>query len=557
MKKEDYIRLVTSFFSVVLTIIFAQVGIGAIPLWSIDWFLIQVLRFIAINFVTQTIAKFLFIPPLKQAEVPQTRNVFDEAIIRSKYNFCSTSTKEIALWESSTFLYYLNLNTIKNISEKTSGPSILEFSSQEKHKKAFYDEGQQLLKYYAMGETSQILSKYSAIRILIYPEKIYREKEKEIESLISIHALGRIHCIPVVREKLLNQLNQKEKNTLKELSLKLSQRIADEYTLVSRAERFSLKIKRNHAYECSLPDFLIIDSFARERSSASSIWWYQGTEPKHESYQDSPKLVELAEECFQIIAKKLVSSWDSLKWDKYDSSIFSTVPIISEMEREGDFFSKKYYREWIENIVPEKHPTLKEWINKEEEVLAEIVTKERPKRVLDVGCGWGRHLETLLNEGVEFAAGIDKEPSMILKAKDLYKKYGNNRILLKLEDAGDLSFDDGSFDMVICMTNTFGNMEDETREKAIEEMYRVLKKGGVLVLSVYQDTLDSKKLREKSYLDVGLRPYPTGDPKVIRTQEGLYARQFAYPELENYLRKFKRITKIDINEVAIIVKAYK
>lgn len=552
MRIQDY--ALTLFVSFLLTVAFAPLGIGSIIPWSLDWLLMQVLRFVAINFVTLKLGQFLFVTPLKQPEVPRPLNAFDEAIIRSRYNFCSTSTKEIALWESSTFLYYLNLNTIKTISEKTAGPSRLEFSADQKDKEIFYGEGKQLLKDYANELKSNILSKYSAIRILIYPERIYKEKREEIESLISIHALGRIYCIPVVREKLLSELNKLERGTLRDLSKKLSQKVSDEYTLLSRKDKIALKLKRNHVYSCSIPDFLIIDAYGESLSPAVSTWWYEETEPK---YSYNRKIIELAEDCFQIIAKKVIFSWESIKWDKFDPSIFSTVPVILKTDREGDFFSKEYYDKWISSVVPEKHPELKEWIDKEEEILAETVKKEKPNRALDVGCGWGRHMNHLLKTGVQFCAGVDVEPSMLRKARELYEPYGYDRVILKLEDGEDISFSNESFDMAICMTNTFGNMKDDTRKKVIKEVYRVLKKGGILVLSVYKDTVYSKSVREKSYMNVGLRPYPSDDPTIIRTQEGLYSKQFTFKDIEKYLRRFKSIEKIDVNEVAFIVIAYK
>jgi len=552
MQRQIYALIL--FVSFLLTVACAPLGAGSLEPWSSDWLLVQILKFIALNFITLKLGQFLLSTPSKEPEVPKRLNAFDDAIIHSRYNFCSTSTKEIALWESSTFLYYLNLNTIRTIAEKTAGPSKLEFSADPELKKIFYEEGKQLLNNWGNKTKSKILSKYSAIRVLIYPEATYKEKEEEIRSLISIHALGRIHCIPVIREKLLSQLNKLERETLKDLSLKLSQKVSDEFSLMSRIDRAALRFKKNHVYSCSVPDFLIIDGHGGALSPAVSVWWYEETKPKS---SHDPKTIELAEDCFQIIAKKVSNSWKSTKWDKFDPSIYSTVPVVLEIRGKGDFFSKEYYDRWISSIVPEKYPELLEWVKKEEEVLVDTIEKENPKYALDVGCGWGRHMNHLLKNGVQFCAGIDVEPTMITRARDLYKTYGNDRVLLKLEDAGDLSFDREYFDMIVCMTNTFGNMRDDPRKKVIKEVYRVLKKGGTFILSIYNDTNHSRSVREKSYVDVGLRPYPSDDPTIIETQEGLYSKQFGYKEIERYLRQFKNVQKIDVNEVAFIVKALK
>ena len=139
----------------------------------------------------------------------------------------------------------------------------------------------------------------------------------------------------------------------------------------------------------------------------------------------------------------------------------------------------------------------------------------------------------------------------------LYGLYGNDRVLLKLEDAQKLSFEDEFFDLVLCMTNTFGNLTEEVGRKAISEIYRVLKPKGTFILSVYRDSPIAKQTREESYVAVGLRPYPADDPSVIITQEGLYSKQFTYGEINNFLRSFKNIEKTEVNELAFIIKAHK
>jgi len=541
--------------SLFFTALFSPVGNVFFNPFTVDWWLFQIWDFFALNFVILTFYKSVFIPPSEEPAVPETPSSFDKAIIDSKYNFCSTSTKEIALWRSPTFSYYLNLNTIKSISKKTTGAKKVHFSDEPADKESFYLEGKKLLKEYAYGETEKILSKYSGIRILIYPRKVYKQMEKHIKALISIHALGRVHCIPVVREELLKHLNPSERSVLQSFSNVIAQKISDEHTF-SKWDKLVLKFRKNHVYSISLPDFLIIDAYARSLSpETTSVWWYEKTTPRNSKYK---KAIEQAQECFELIAREVVSSWDSVIWDQFDETVFNTVPVVTEATIEGGyrFFATDYYKNWMKKVVP-NHQELQEWIEQEEQILLEFVDKEKPNKVLDVGCGWGRHMELLLKKGTKLCAGVDKEPSMILKARHLYK-YGYNRAILKLEDASSLSFDDETFDMVICMTNTFGNIElDEQRRKVISEIYRVLRKGGCFILSVYQDTTTSKKIRERSYIEDGLTPYPVKDPTVIKVQEGLYSKQFSYKEIEDYLNRFHRVQKISINDVAFIIVAHK
>lgn len=551
MRKNFIIDLIALLLGLLITSF-----VTAIPVkeHSAEWFILKIFQFVIVSVIVSEIGRFLFIPPFKFPKVPERMSVFDDGIIESKYNFCSTSAKEIALWESPTFSYYLNLNTVRMISEKVKGSAEINFSTAPQDKQMFYEEGRRLVRDYANRRVTNVLSKFNAIRFLIYPEEVHREKGKEIESLVSIQAVGSIHCIPIIRERLLSRLTEVEKQRLQELSDRLSQKIEDEYTLVSRWDKLMLKIKKeNNPYSCSIPDFLIIDAYGK--SPKSSVWWYRGNVPDH-SVDET--LIGLAEECFRIIAKVVSDSWDSVIWAKYHPDILTRVPVFIKMPVMVTFFSKKYYEEWINKIVP-KSQKLNEWIKEEGKILKKLVKKNKITRALDIGCGWGRQMEILLKEGVEFCAGVDTEPSQIQKAKEkLYEKFGSERVRLEFENGAELaSFKDDYFDVVICTTNTFGNMQPEERKKVIKQAYRVLKRDGIFMLSVYANTNSAKQLREESYKEVGLRPYPSGDPTVIMTQEGLYSKQFNWEEIEKYLKEFRKIEKTDVNDIAFIVIARK
>ena len=549
MKTKDY--ALAEALSFLLTILFAPITAIYAPPWSREWWFLQIVNFLAINFVIIIIYNWLFTPPQKAPEVPNIIDAFDEGIINSKYNFCSTSTKEVALWGSPTFLYYLNLNTLKSISEATKGSCNAIFSTKDEDKKAFYDNGINILRDCVSGLHSGILSKYTGIRFLIYPKEVFEKNKEEIRALISIHALGRIYCIPVIREALLNRLNDVEKETLHDLSNKLNQRIVDEYAGLSRADRFKLSFSKSSPYKDTIPDYLIIDSYSI--ASRTAVWWYEKNKPQSSS--DSAKIAA-AQECFRIISKKVLDEKEALLWEEFIPSIFNIVPVVV-MDIEGDFFSKMYYENWLNSIVP-KYPKLKQWIRDQEEgYLKRLVSERAIDKALDIGCGWGRHMSILLENGVNFCAGIDVSPSMIRKANYLYDKYGNDKVLIKLEDAQKLSFKNEFFDLAVCMTNTFGNMTEEVRQKAMSEIYRVLKHGGTFILSVYRDSPIARETREKSYIEVGLRPYPVDDPSVVMTQEGLSSKEFTYREINNYLKQFKNIERTEVNEFAFIVKADK
>jgi ubiquinone/menaquinone biosynthesis C-methylase UbiE len=96
------------------------------------------------------------------------------------------------------------------------------------------------------------------------------------------------------------------------------------------------------------------------------------------------------------------------------------------------------------------------------------------QRVLDLGCGPGDGTAQLTDAGAE-AIGLDYSQGMIASARNEPRLKGR----LLRGDAGWLPFRDAAFDKVVC-TNSFHHYPDHF--KALREMRRVLKPGGLLVL---------------------------------------------------------------------------
>ena len=99
--------------------------------------------------------------------------------------------------------------------------------------------------------------------------------------------------------------------------------------------------------------------------------------------------------------------------------------------------------------------------------------------VLDVGCGTGAHLEIYQRFGCELN-GIDTSPAMLEIAR---KRLGEGADL-RLGDASEMPYEDGSFDFVISML-VLHEMEHAERSAVISEMKRVLKESGRMLLIDY------------------------------------------------------------------------
>jgi SAM-dependent methyltransferase len=106
----------------------------------------------------------------------------------------------------------------------------------------------------------------------------------------------------------------------------------------------------------------------------------------------------------------------------------------------------------------------------------------REKRILDIGCGTGRHSLELARRGYK-VAGIDLSPSMIEKAKALAQKE-NLIIDFQVRDARDFNFKE-SFDLAIMICEgAFPLMEsDEMNFSILQNAFGSLRPGGKLIFT--------------------------------------------------------------------------
>ncbi len=99
--------------------------------------------------------------------------------------------------------------------------------------------------------------------------------------------------------------------------------------------------------------------------------------------------------------------------------------------------------------------------------------------MLDIGCGsgWalGKASELINNKGTFF--GVDLSSKMIERALENFKGRENFHFLIA--NAEEIPLEDNSFDVIIC-TNSFHHYLHP--EKALKEMYRLLKQGGELYI---------------------------------------------------------------------------
>jgi SAM-dependent methyltransferase len=120
-------------------------------------------------------------------------------------------------------------------------------------------------------------------------------------------------------------------------------------------------------------------------------------------------------------------------------------------------------------------PEIQAFLQAEWALLHEMIRDE--VRVIDIGCGTGRHLLALQHR-LGLGLGVDYERSYVAEAG----RRAPQHLHFVAGDAAAVPVR-GAFDFAVCLTNTWGTMSDKVG--VLREMRRVAPKPGTRLLSVY------------------------------------------------------------------------
>jgi SAM-dependent methyltransferase len=101
----------------------------------------------------------------------------------------------------------------------------------------------------------------------------------------------------------------------------------------------------------------------------------------------------------------------------------------------------------------------------------------KPLRILDLGCGFGRHANLLARQGHE-VVGVDCTPGFLERASKQAESLGV-QVTYTRGDMRDIHFR-GEFDRVIMMFTVFGYFSDEENQKVLRNVAASLAPGGML-----------------------------------------------------------------------------
>lgn len=155
----------------------------------------------------------------------------------------------------------------------------------------------------------------------------------------------------------------------------------------------------------------------------------------------------------------------------------------------------------------------------------------QPKTILDIATGTGDFAIAAKRLNPEKVIGVDLSEGMLSIGREKLKRKGLDQLIqLQKGDSENLPFEDDSFDAVIV---AFGVRNFENLEKGLNEIHRVLKPGGVLIVLEFSQprktpfkqfyffyfdrilpllgSAVSKDNRAYTYLPESVREFPDGD----------------------------------------------
>lgn len=144
--------------------------------------------------------------------------------------------------------------------------------------------------------------------------------------------------------------------------------------------------------------------------------------------------------------------------------------------------SKPWYEEvFDENYLRTLPFMTPEQTLREVDFIEASLATEKGSRVLDVGCGYGRHAIELVQHGLA-VTGLDLSLPLLIRAADESQKRALT-VNFVHSDMRSLAFD-SEFDSAYCMLTSFGYFDEETNLKVAEGIARALKPGGRFLLDV-------------------------------------------------------------------------
>lgn len=153
----------------------------------------------------------------------------------------------------------------------------------------------------------------------------------------------------------------------------------------------------------------------------------------------------------------------------------------------------------------------------------------RDSVVADVGCGYGRVLKILQDEGYRDLTGYDFSPLMIERGRRECPG-----VRFEVMEEGKISLADESADAVILFAVLTCIVSDEEQEALVREIRRILRPGGIIYVNDYLLGTDERNLKRYAKYEQELGVYGA-----FALPEGAICRHHTEEHIEDLFRAFE------------------
>jgi SAM-dependent methyltransferase len=168
----------------------------------------------------------------------------------------------------------------------------------------------------------------------------------------------------------------------------------------------------------------------------------------------------------------------------------------------------------------------------------EIVKKhiEQDHKIVDYGCGYGRIVHQLINQGYNNIIGFDTSSELIKRGNP-----NNNLPIYHIDSFDKLPLKKEEVDSIILFAVLTCIPSNEGQKELIKLLYSKLRKGGILYLSDYYLQKNSKEMERYEYLNGDKKNYG-----VFTLDEGVTFRHHTREWIKELLENFEFIEEKDI-----------
>lgn len=178
----------------------------------------------------------------------------------------------------------------------------------------------------------------------------------------------------------------------------------------------------------------------------------------------------------------------------------------------GSYNPLFFWEQWGKTFIDEP---MQRAIYPQHKWILQLLLREKPRTLLEVGCGFGRNIRYILDHYPYplVITGIDFSTTMLENAKTYLGMKQASSVTLQHADVLKLPFSSASFDTILCH-GVLMHMGPRTVEKAISELVRVTK--NTLIVIEQNDSI--KPLCDKPYQRINFFTYTYPYKKLFRAQ---------------------------------------